>query len=82
MFAHKPVPCPSSQCALARMAKTPSFHNSENKFANGCGRVIRALLTIEGSNPEHRGERGAKVLSIKSPSKTLCYTGCNLFLLC
>jgi len=26
MFAHKLLSCPSSQCALARMAKTLSFH--------------------------------------------------------
>jgi len=27
MFAHKLVPHPSSQCALARMAKTLSFYS-------------------------------------------------------
>ena len=31
MFAHKSVPHLSSQCALAHMAKTLSFHKCENR---------------------------------------------------
>jgi hypothetical protein len=49
MFAHKLVPRPSSQCAFARMAKTLSFHTSND--------VLSAKKTVaysSGASPTRK----------------------------
>jgi hypothetical protein len=67
MFAHKSVPCRPSQCALARMAKTLSFHNIYTN--RNTGKSEGGALHVEVNDDVHRKRRadgGSHVTVVRS----------------